>query len=191
MQNNISKDLPEIGKVNYLLNRKIKGIRIKVQSFKDITISVPRGVSIADADRFLYKKKEWILKNLAKIKRYERHVLIKQKEVDVLDELQAKQMLVERTGFLADANNFQYRKISIKRQRTRWGSCSSKGNINLNINLAHLPSSLIDYVIFHELVHTRINGHSNSFWFELDKYAANSKKKNKELKLYQYLLHRE
>jgi len=187
----ISKEHPDIGKIKYLLNRNIKGFRIKVQSFKETTISIPKGASIKEADQFLLQKKDWILKNISKIRDHEIQVLKKQKEIPEIDMVQAKEMLNERIRSLAVANNFQYKKIFVKRQRTRWGSCSTKGNINLNVNLAHLPVDLMDYVMLHELVHTRINGHGKVFWNELDKYVVNSKLKNKELKLYNYLLYRQ
>ncbi|MFC1990575.1 M48 family metallopeptidase [Chloroflexota bacterium] len=65
--------------------------------------------------------------------------------------------------------------MSIRNQKTRWGSCSHKNNINLNMKLVLLPDELVDYVILHELVHTRIHNHSKRFWVELDKYVGDGK----------------
>jgi predicted metal-dependent hydrolase len=78
---------------------------------------------------------------------------------------------------LAKQHEFTYNMVSIRNQRTRWGSCSCKGNISLNIKLVALPPELFDYVILHELVHTRIHNHSKKFWKELDKYIENGKAK--------------
>jgi hypothetical protein len=72
----------------------------------------------------------------------------------------------------------------VKNQKTRWGSCSDKNNINLNINLVRLPDELIDYVILHELVHTRIKNHSHQFWEEMNKVVEDPKSLDKKLRQY-------
>jgi predicted metal-dependent hydrolase len=86
---------------------------------------------------------------------------------------------------MAKIHNFKYNKVSIRNQKTKWGSCSAKNNISLNINLVRLPDELRDYVILHELVHTRFKNHSKEFWAELNKFvgdsSTNSSRKAKEL----------
>jgi predicted metal-dependent hydrolase len=72
----------------------------------------------------------------------------------------------------------------MRNQRTRWGSCSNKNNINLNMKLIRLPDEMIDYVLLHELVHTRIKNHTKDFWRELDRFVGDAKAKNKRLKAY-------
>jgi len=67
-------------------------------------------------------------------------------------------------------------KYSIRNQKTRWGSCSNLNNINLNINLVSLTQDLMDYVILHELLHTKIKNHSKKFWAQLDKYVGGKAK---------------
>ncbi len=92
--------------------------------------------------------------------------------------------LVRRVNELATKHNFTVRSIRIKNMRSRWGSCSSNNNINLNLHLMSLPDHLIDYVILHELVHTRIRNHSMEFWNELDRYVSGSKQLAKEMRKY-------
>jgi len=70
---------------------------------------------------------------------------------------------------LAEEYGFEYNKVFVKNQKTRWGSCSERNNINLNIALAGLTDELRDYVLLHELLHTRIKNHSKKYWSELDK----------------------
>ena len=74
--------------------------------------------------------------------------------------------------------------IKVKSQKTLWGSCSSKNNINLNINLIKLDQELIDYVILHELTHVKIKNHSKKFWQELEKLEPKARISEKKLKNY-------
>ena len=75
-----------------------------------------------------------------------------------------------------------YNKVRIKRQKTLWGSCSNKGNINLNRNLMLMPSEVVDYVLHHELVHLKVLSHSSKFWKELERSFPDYKKIRKQLK---------
>ncbi|MCY4464513.1 MAG: SprT family zinc-dependent metalloprotease [Chloroflexi bacterium] len=77
---------------------------------------------------------------------------------------QAKAYLPERTQELATEYGFEYGKLRIKHQKTRWGSCSAQGNLNLNLRLMMAPDAVIDYVILHELCHLRELNHSAAFW---------------------------
>lgn len=102
---------------------------------------------------------------------------------------EAKIVLVNRCKELAAINGFRINEIRVKNMKTRWGSCSTKGNINLNIHLMQLPDYLVDYVIFHELVHILHPNHGPDFWNELDRYVGNSKNLAKEIRNYGHLLH--
>lgn len=81
---------------------------------------------------------------------------------------QARSLLPPRLQALAQAHGFAYRRVTIKNARSRWGSCSSLGNINLSLYLLLLPTHLIDYVMLHELCHTREMNHGPRFWALLD-----------------------
>ncbi len=94
----------------------------------------------------------------------------------------AKSYLPERTRELADKYNFSIGRVSVRRQKTRWGSCSSKKNISLNYKLLQFEKPVIDYVIIHELCHTKFMNHSKSFWNEVSKIIPDYKKYNKQLK---------
>ena len=95
---------------------------------------------------------------------------------------QAKAYLSRRIDFLAEKYDFEFRKLRFSHTSTRWGSCSSSGTISLNIALINLPHHLIDYVIIHELCHTRQMNHSQKFWAEVEKYCPNYKKYVQEMK---------
>jgi predicted metal-dependent hydrolase len=152
-------------------------MNISIKSTAKIRVAVPQGVSFDEAEQFAYSKSDWIQKKILKISK-SRNIL---KEVN---REQARIQLKERIDFLSEKYNFKYNKLFIKNQKTRWGSCSGKNNINLNAKLLNLPQKLIDYVILHELVHTKVKNHSSEFWFTLESYMDDSKKYDKELKKY-------
>jgi len=77
---------------------------------------------------------------------------------------EAKEYLPARVQQLAIQFGFTYQKVFIKNLKSKWGSCSSNGNINLNLSLMQLPDNLIDYIILHELAHTREHNHGEGFW---------------------------
>ena len=114
--------------------------------------------------------------------------LEKKKNLPEIDRKVARKLLCRRIGELAQLHNFVYNRVSIRKQKTRWGSCSTKNNINLNANLLHLPPELMDYVLLHELVHTRVKNHSKDFWDELETVVPNARQVDRRLKDYQYCL---
>jgi predicted metal-dependent hydrolase len=78
--------------------------------------------------------------------------------------MEARDYLPARTQQLAHQFGFTFQKVFIKNLKSKWGSCSSNGNINLNLSLMFLPDYLIDYIILHELAHTREHNHGEGFW---------------------------
>ena len=90
--------------------------------------------------------------------------------------LEAKKILPPRISQLASQFGFQYNKIFIKNLKSRWGSCSGVNNINLNIHLVRLPEYLSDYVMLHELCHTKEKNHGPNFWKLLDQCTDNKAK---------------
>ncbi|MFC2136776.1 M48 family metallopeptidase [Bacteroidota bacterium] len=106
------------------------------------------------------------------------------KAIEETYRLEAKKYLPSRTFQLASKYGFKYEKITIRNSKTRWGSCSHKNNLSFSLHVMRLPDSLIDLIILHELMHTKIKNHSKNFWMELEKIIPNVKKQNKELKRY-------
>ena len=174
---------PEVGTIKYIGNNKAKRIIISVKP-EFVRVVIPKRQSFKSAQKFVESRLEWIKKNKTKIKLQTQ----KKDELPEIDRKVARKVLCRRIGELAQLHNFVYNRISIRKQKTRWGSCSSKNNINLNMNLLHLPSELMDYVLLHELVHTRVKNHSNDFWDELDTVVPNARIIDRKLKDYQYCL---
>ena len=177
----------DLGNVTFVQSRNSTRIRISIRPFKGIRVAYPFGITSDSAEVFLLSKKEWVQKQLAKIAIYEEEILSLQQNREQIDVKAACEHLYQRLIFWAEKYNFQFNRITFRRQKTRWGSCSAKNNLNLNINLYRLPEELQDYVILHELVHTRIKNHSPIFWQELEKVLPGAKLLNKELRKYRIL----
>ncbi len=174
---------PEVGTIKYVGNNRAKRIIISVKP-EFVRVVIPKRQSFKNAQKFVESKLEWIKKNKNKMKLQTQ----KKQELPEIDRKVARKVLCRRIGELAQLHNFVYNRVSIRKQKTRWGSCSSKNNINLNMNLLHLPPELMDYVLLHELVHTRVKNHGKDFWNELDTVVPNSRQVDRKLKDYQYCL---
>ena len=101
---------------------------------------------------------------------------------------EARALLPQRLNALATQHGFIYKSVSIKHLKTRWGSCSSQKDIALNCFLMQLPWDIIDYVLLHELLHTRIMAHGPVFWRELNKFVPNLTDKRKLIKTHKPML---
>lgn len=95
---------------------------------------------------------------------------------------QAEQILPVRVANLSDRYDFRYKSLRFRAMKSRWGSCSSNQDITLNVFLMQLDDNLIDYVILHELLHTRIPAHGKTFWSELERYVDDLTAKRKRMK---------
>ena len=102
---------------------------------------------------------------------------------------EAKTYLPNRVNSLANKHRFKFNNLVIKNTKTRWGSCSYLNNINLSLHLMRLPDHLIDYVILHELVHTKVKNHSIDFWQLLDTVSVGAKLLDKELRRYNIVIY--
>ena len=165
MTQNTITELPD---VTYRRNACAKYLRITVDRTLAVTVTIPRGATRAQAEQFVTSKIAWIKKQLAKTDHYVEPEDMADSSID-LDKMQ--DYLFERMNYFADKYGFDYGRVTFRCQKTKWGSCSSENNISLNINIRLLPKRLQDYLILHELTHTKIKNHSKSFWDQLDKYT--------------------
>lgn len=94
----------------------------------------------------------------------------------------ARAKITERTDYYAQLMDVSYGRISIRAQRTRWGSCSSKGNLNFNFLLVLMPDEILDYVVVHELCHRKEMNHSAAFWAEVAKVMPDYVERRKWLR---------
>ncbi len=164
--------------------RRARNLNISITPSKPVRVSVPSRVSFEKAKEVVQAKLSWIRKHSDRMKRLEEDHSSKLIDVSHMSYAEKKCRLIKRVAELAKQYAFTYNKILIRNQRTRWGSCSSRNNISLNIKLAQLPGRLIDYIILHELLHTRIKSHSRNFWAELSRLTGDARALSAEVKSY-------
>jgi len=177
-------EIDGIGQLLFERSNRAKRINISVKPFRGVRVAVPYRVSFDEAIQFAQSKKSWILKYLDKMKAVEKEHENFSKNSTEIDRAEARKKLIGRLNELSEKHGFSFNKVFMRSQRTRWGSCSSKNNINLNMKLIILPDEMIDYVLLHELVHTRIKNHTKEFWQELDGLVGDAKAESKRLKEY-------
>jgi len=149
---------------------------ISIRPFKPVRVAFPQRIPLKKAKKYLLKNLTWAKKSLDYIRKIEKEHQTTVNDKPKLLKTKAKIILRNRLNELANIHGFKYNKVSIRNQKTRWGSCSNLNNINLNINLVSLTQELMDYVILHELLHTKIKNHSKKFWAQLDKYVGGKAK---------------
>lgn len=186
----MSSKIIELNAMSILLERssRAKHISISIKPFNGVRVAVPCRVSFKRAEKVARSKIGWIEKHLQKMQQAEKNHRELTENSKTIDKKEAGKQLIQRLNELSKKYGFTYNKVFIKNQKTRWGSCSEKNNINLNYNLVRLPDELIDYTLLHELVHTRVKNHSKRFWDELDRIAGDAKKLDRQLKDHSLLL---
>lgn len=154
-------------RVEYTLrvNKRTRGVRLSVASGGVFTVSAPPTMGQSDIEQFIVRKSEWVLKKLEYFKQFPRKVFIKSKRKHFAEHKGKALLLVqERLAYFNRHYGFKWNSVTVRNQRSRWGSCSRKRNLNFNYKLVLLPSHLADYIIVHELCHLGELNHSRAFW---------------------------
>lgn len=174
-----------------LMNVKViksnrKTISIQINPDLSVTLRVPLRISKRDIEKILEEKRDWIEKHIEKVKagneaRDEGTQRLSVEELKSLAD-RAFAYIPSRVRHFAPLVGVSYGRITIRNQKTRWGSCSGKGNLNFNCLLMLTPPEVIDYVVVHELCHRKEMNHSKRFWGEVEKVIPNYKEMEKWLK---------
>ena len=159
---------PEIGAVTFRKSARSNRVSIRVHPSKGVTVSVPMIMPYLAGEAFFKIKRAWILETMARQK--ERYKDMPQASPEAVEDMRrrAKAELPTRLAELASCYGFEYNRVTIKHNATNWGSCSTKANINLNLNLVRLPQALRDYIMLHELCHLRHHDHGHAFHLLLE-----------------------
>ena len=173
-----------MNKYDYILKKsKRKSISVEISREAKIIVRAPLKMSVKDIELFLNSKSQWIDKHLSDAKDKLATMPRKLTEAEK-NELKknAKIVITKRVEYFAKLMGVEYKKISVKFQKTRFGSCSTKKNLNFNALIALMPSQILDYVVVHELSHLKQMNHSKQFWAEVEKVIPDYKTKRKWLK---------
>lgn len=197
--------------------RKVKNCRIVVNPDESVKIIAPYGF---DVNSLIERKKPWIEKKIREIKelvkefderrdylilngnfyrlkygdalRIENETIFagNTKEIEKWIRKNLRKEMLEKVRFYSRLLGVKYGKVYIRKQKTKWASCSSRGNLSFNIILAALPEELKDYVVIHELTHLIVPKHNRKFWGIVSQYYPKYKKAEEELKRYWFGIER-
>ncbi len=158
-----------------------KTISIVIKPGGEVEVRCPKRCSKRDADAFVVSKEEWIRKHLEAIAERPRQPVLSVEERKRLAD-QAAAVLPEKVRQFAAQMHISYGRITIRSQRTRWGSCSARGNLSFNCLLMLCPENVQDYVVVHELCHRKEMNHSGAFWAEVEQVCPDYRDSRKWLK---------
>ena len=168
--------------IPYILVRSNrKTISIVIRPTGEVEVRCPKRCSKRDVEAFLVSKEAWIQGYLEKIAERPAVTALSETEQKALAK-QAAQVLPPKVQHFAAVIGVSYGRITIRSQRTRWGSCSAKGNLNFNCLLMLCPEEVMDYVVIHELCHRKEMNHSPAFWAEVETYCPDYRIHRKWLK---------
>jgi predicted metal-dependent hydrolase len=170
--------------ITYTLKRSIRAraLRISILNRDQIVVTAPRTMSERVIHRFVTSKSDWIISKLEYLKHLPDHLFLKNSKKDFAQYKEAALGLaLRRIAFFNETYGFAFKKISIRDQKTRWGSCSKTGTISFNYKIALLPLPLADYIIVHELCHIGEMNHSRKFWTLVERALPDYKLFRKEL----------
>jgi len=172
-------------KISYSVKRSARAgrVRLTVRPGGKVFITIPLAVPVSVAERFIADKTVWLQKAIVKMRKIGPRIifprsLYRQKRNE------AEAYIRQRISELNSVYGFTYQTITIRNQKTRWGSCSRRGNLSFNYRLILLPAELADYVIVHELCHLAEFNHSKNFWLFVSRAVPNYAAIRKELRRY-------
>lgn len=168
-----------------LIRSNRKTIAIEITSIGEVIVRAPRHVPEAEIQQFVDTKSDWLAKHLQKFEKSKDTLQTEGKltpnEINRLMKL-AKQVIPAKVAYYARLMGVTYGRITIRKQKTRWGSCSREGNLNFNVLLMLAPPEVLDYIVVHELSHRVEMNHSVKFWAQVEKVLPEYKVAYKWLK---------
>lgn len=170
-----------------LIRSRRKSLAIEITPELQVVVRAPARMPVREINAFVQEKDDWIrahLQRMAEKKRLReqcRELALSKEELQELA-AQAMKLIPQKVHYYAQIIGVTYGRITIRNQRTRWGSCSGKGNLNFNCLLLLMPEEVLDYVVVHELCHRKEMNHSARFWEEVEKILPDYRQRRKWLK---------
>ena len=162
-----------------LIRSRRRSLAIQISPRGTVTVRAPLSASQASIDAFVASKETWIAKCMKKLPPTQPPLTAQERKKLIR---QAKEDLPKRTAYWAQQLGVNFGRISIRTQRTRWGSCSRQGNLSFNCLLMLAPPEIRDYVVIHELCHRKEMNHSHRFWALVEAAAPDYVNRRKWLK---------
>lgn len=152
--------------IDYTLrtSKRAKRMRLAVYCDGSFVVTRPQGLHINIVEKFIIQKSNWILLKLEYFKQFKGSFFRNDHENYLKYKNEALDFVKKRIKYFNKKYNFKFNQINIKNQKTRWGSCSKKGNLNFNYKILLLPKYIANYIIVHELCHLKEFSHSQKFW---------------------------
>lgn len=170
-------------KVKYILknNRRGHHVRLTIGCDGTLTATKPWWTDENAVEKFIAQKAEWIISKIEYFKRFDSRFFARDRKSYLAGKEAARKLVEARLAHFNRFYGFRFGRISIRKQKSRWGSCSKKGNLNFNYKIALLPGHLADYIIVHELCHLKEFNHSRKFWSLVSRAIPEDKKAKREL----------
>jgi len=166
-----------------IFSDRAKRIRIDIKWNGLVKLIIPNFYDEETGLKFLKEKEGVILKKLEELREKVNNKSWEEENLKILEHKQrAREKIEKRVKYFAEKYGFQFNKIKVKDNKTNWGSCSQKKNLNFNYRLLFLDDDIFDYVIIHELCHLREMNHSEKFWKEVGKILPDYKERRRKLK---------
>ena len=183
------KEAAGLGEIRISVIRSArKSLGLEVRDANTVLARIPTRVSDRELKDFVENHRSWILEKTAVMaEREENRKSTPAPPPELLsktDRMKIQLKIGKRVRHYCEAMGVTVGYVTVKNQKTRWGSCSAKGNVNFNYQLAFLPDELLDYVVIHELAHRRHMNHSRAFWAEVEKYCPDYLERREQLKEY-------
>lgn len=165
------------------ISKRARKLRLAVYCGGDFVVTSPRFVLNRTIEKFIIEKAEWVLNKIDMLKDVKKPLSKKNTKLDYLKhKKEAENIAQKKVEELNRIYKFKFNKINIRNQKTRWGSCSMKGNLNFNYKIVKLRDELANYLVVHELCHLKEFNHSKKFWDLVSVSVPNYAKLRKELK---------
>lgn len=170
--------------IGYILktSKRAKIMRLSIYCDGSFVVIKPRGMSENIVEKFIARKANWILSKLEYFRQFKGSVFKNDRADYLKRKAGALKFAKERIDYFNKIYNFKFNKINIKNQKTRWGSCSKKGNLNFNYKILFLSKRAADYIVVHELCHLKEFNHSRKFWNLVAKTVPDYLSVRKELR---------
>lgn len=171
------------GQILYeIIYSKRKTLAVQVTRTGQVQVKAPSGLSVSMVNEFVQKHRGWIFKHLEEVKHQLANRIVMTEDKILEYQNQARRIFSEKAAYWAETMGVDYGTITVRSQTSRWGSCSSRGNLSFNWRVILMPQEIQDYVVVHELAHRIEMNHSERFWKQVERYLPEYKNYRKWLR---------